>query len=741
MVLHLLPKQQVLLKRIHIQSPGTYTVSLEVETASGCRSAVYKESITVFPVPVASFTFGKGCLPNAAISFTNNSLTNGAGGGLNYLWNFGDGGTASIANPAHTYSSPGPFNVTLKTTSGEGCADDTVIVVNSIHPQPKAAFTIASEVCQGSVLSIKDGSSVQNGSIISWLWSFDDGTTSTVQNPDKIFTTAGQHSFTLRVTSAEGCVSELTAGNVTVNPLPVSRYLVTSTSCETQSITFSDGSSIQNGIIAKWKWNMGDGTATVEKTPPFNYTYNAAGSYNITLQTESAKGCVSPVFDSAIVVNALPQVIFGMPENCLNDPLSQFSDSTVVANGTITNWLWNFGDPAATGANPNVSTSRDGAHKYSQARSYDVSLKATSDKGCSASITKTFTVNGAVPESRFAVNGGNTQCSNNNVTITNNSGVDVGNIIKLEIFWDASDPSNKLTDETPEPGKTYSFLYPEFFSPQTKSYTIRIRAYSGVQCFDDTSVTIQVAATPEIVFVAPLNVCADSAAFNLNASVTNIPGNGIYSGTGVNEAGLFSPQSAGAGAHEVRYTFTGANGCVNYKEQTIKVNPVPIISAGPETPLGVLEGGSVTIPATATGVGLSYLWSPATGLNNVSVLRPVASPLEDTRYRLTATSSDGCAAWDEVFVKVLRNISVPNVFSPNGDGVHDKWEITYLESYQGAIVQIYNRYGQLVFTSKGYAKSWDGTLNGKPLPVGTYYYVIDPKNGRKPVTGFVDIIR
>ena len=56
-------------------------------------------------------------------------------------------------------------------------------------------------------------------------------------------------------------------------------------------------------------------------------------------------------------------------------------------------------------------------------------------------------------------------------------------------------------------------------------------------------------------------------------------------------------------------------------------------------------------------------------------------------------------------------------------------------------MQIFNRYGQVIFSSTGYSKAWDGTMSGKPLPAGTYYYIINPKNGRKQMTGFVDLVR
>jgi gliding motility-associated-like protein len=104
-------------------------------------------------------------------------------------------------------------------------------------------------------------------------------------------------------------------------------------------------------------------------------------------------------------------------------------------------------------------------------------------------------------------------------------------------------------------------------------------------------------------------------------------------------------------------------------------------------------------------------------------------------------SQDGCSATDQVSIKVLKDIKVPNAFSPNGDGLNDTWKIAYLESYPGAMVQVYNRYGQLVFNSRGYGKEWNGTYNGTPLPVGTYYFIIDPKNGRKQLNGSVSIIR
>jgi gliding motility-associated-like protein len=149
----------------------------------------------------------------------------------------------------------------------------------------------------------------------------------------------------------------------------------------------------------------------------------------------------------------------------------------------------------------------------------------------------------------------------------------------------------------------------------------------------------------------------------------------------------------------------------------------------------------VLAPKLVTNMPVTYSWTPGLYLSNAAIASPQASPPTDFTYTLVITSDKGCSDSDEVFIKLLKDLVIPNIFSPNGDGIHDKWVIDYLESYPGCVVQIYNRYGQLVQRFVNYTTPWDGKINGKDAPIGTYYYIIDPKNGRKPKTGFVDIIR
>jgi gliding motility-associated-like protein len=202
---------------------------------------------------------------------------------------------------------------------------------------------------------------------------------------------------------------------------------------------------------------------------------------------------------------------------------------------------------------------------------------------------------------------------------------------------------------------------------------------------------------------------------------------------------LFDPRTAGVGTHTIRYTVNATNGCSNFKEQVISVYSVPTADAGPDR--FVLEGGTAVLLGNGTGNNVTYTWSPATWLSATGLAQPTVTPSDDITYTLQVASSDGCSATDQVFVKLLKSPTIPNVFTPNGDGVNDTWVIQYLESYPGATVEIYNRYGQLVFRSTGYTKPWDGSYKGKQVPAGTYYYIINPKNGRQQMSGFVDVVR
>jgi gliding motility-associated-like protein len=94
-----------------------------------------------------------------------------------------------------------------------------------------------------------------------------------------------------------------------------------------------------------------------------------------------------------------------------------------------------------------------------------------------------------------------------------------------------------------------------------------------------------------------------------------------------------------------------------------------------------------------------------------------------------------------VNVLVFETIKVPNTFTPNGDGYNDTWQIDLLDLFDESLTEVYNTAGQLVYRDIGHGKPWDGTRNGKPVPAGTYYYVIDLKTNADKLRGYVTIIR
>lgn len=182
------------------------------------------------------------------------------------------------------------------------------------------------------------------------------------------------------------------------------------------------------------------------------------------------------------------------------------------------------------------------------------------------------------------------------------------------------------------------------------------------------------------------------------------------------------------------------NGCKDSATTTINVSAAPKADAGPDK--DVAEGQSVQLSGGIGGNNTSYTWSPGIYLNDIHSLQPVVNPSNDITYHLTVSSNDGCGISDDsVRVHVFKTVIIPNAFSPNGDGINDTWNIKALNSYNDYELSVYSRYGQIVFTTKNYSNPWDGSFNGKLLPVATYYYLLDLKQGLPKLKGFVVILR
>ena len=116
--------------------------------------------------------------------------------------------------------------------------------------------------------------------------------------------------------------------------------------------------------------------------------------------------------------------------------------------------------------------------------------------------------------------------------------------------------------------------------------------------------------------------------------------------------------------------------------------------------------------------------------------------LSVNNYLVWALDANSCSTDTlKLLIKKRPNISISTSFSPNSDGINDFWLIKNMESYPDAEVKVYDRYGKLLFYSLGYSQPWDGTYNGSPLPIGSYFYHLSFKDGSGNEVGYITIIR
>jgi gliding motility-associated-like protein len=675
----------------------TYNPTLQVKTNTGCLSPVYTFPVTVQPNPVPDFTMSYACLPDGVVNFTNTStIADGSQASFTHLWNFGDAvsgalNTSSFQNPAHKYSTVGPYSIKLKVTSNNGCVDSITKVQNNIYPQPKADFTAPIEVCWQTPVTFN--SSTSNGfthPVTKWEWRFSDGSSSTLQNPVKNFATPGTYTATLWVFSNQNCVSDTITKMVIVHPWPTANFNLSVPSCEKNQLSFTDNSSANVGSDVRWYWNLGDGTiVNANNNNPVTHTYTNWGNKTIKLLVENSKGCKSDTLTRTILVNPLPKIGYVLPEVCLSDANALFFDTTKMADNSAASltYLWKFNTGATAivpGPVPATSTLKNPVIKFNKADNYLLSLKVTTKDGCVDSIVNIpFTVNGSIPKADFLSLPTNGLCSNQDVQIQDKSTVDFGAVTKVEIYWDnTNNPTVFDTDDLPVANKIYAHRYPNFQSPLTKTFTIRYRAYSGIICVNDAVKTITVNASPLTQFLPMPGICLDAVPRQITqaSELGAVPGIGIFSGPGVSVTGMFNPAAAGVGVHIIRYTYNATNGCTHFSEQTIEVWPRPVAKLNLQLPSceknNVLFNSNGSAHNATTLSNWSWDFGDASPIMNIANGNPVNhnySVYGNYTVKLTVTNNRGCVSVTEplsIKVNPLPRVdfSLPKVCLPDGSG-------------------------------------------------------------------------
>lgn len=297
-------------------------------------------------------------------------------------------------------------------------------------------------------------------------------------------------------------------------------------------------------------------------------------------------------------------------------------------------------------------------------------------------------------------------------------------------------------------GYTYQWSGPNNFSGSSYKVTInntrytdsgmyRVTVQTADGCRGADSVYLDVFPNVLVTINNDTTICEGGTA-QLSAS-----GGSVYNWSPV--TALSNSSIANPSAKPVLTTMytthvTNTFGCTDSAHTTVTVINKPIVNAGADKIM--FEGESLQLDASITGNITGFYWSPITSMLNAGTLTPTVSPAENSTYTLYANSSAACpAVSDAVFIQVYKNVAVPNAFSPNADGINDTWIIKGIETYPTGTTRVYTRTGQLVFETRAANKIWDGNYNGKPVPVATYYYVIDLNIGSAPLSGWVFIVR
>ncbi|MGQ0826802.1 MAG: gliding motility-associated C-terminal domain-containing protein [Bacteroidota bacterium] len=172
---------------------------------------------------------------------------------------------------------------------------------------------------------------------------------------------------------------------------------------------------------------------------------------------------------------------------------------------------------------------------------------------------------------------------------------------------------------------------------------------------------------------------------------------------------------------------------------TVTIIPPPPLSAGTDT---TIKAGERAI-LHASG-GYYYDWYPKNTLTYFYTANPNAEPLTTTTYYLYGTDpTNTCPSYDTVtvFVEPSTDVVFYNTFTPNNDGNNDTWYIGNISSYPNNKLEIFNRYGKLVYKTTGYLNTWDGKAFGEELPAATYFYNINLGDGGGKFHGTVTIIK
>ncbi len=543
----------------------------------------------------------------------------------------------------------------------------------------------------GSFTSSFENQSSASG-IASYAWNFGDpasgaNNTSSLPTPTHTFSDTGKFTVKLVVTSTGGC---LDSAQTLISIYPDFKVgFIPSGNCFQSPFTFQDTSKSTYGVVNSWRWDFGDlatnADTSIVQHP--SYQYPSAGVRDVRLIATCTKGCIdTAVTQITVRENPLLNLPFKDTLICSIDDLPLRAEGT----GNFS-WIAQPADPSLTTPNAqNPVVSPNDTTRY---------IVTLNDNGC----IKRDTINVNVLDF-ISVNIGRDTGICRTDTIVMNT---VSHALSYQ--WS---PATGLSNTNTK--------FPQAFPDVTTTYFVQ--ANLGLCPAYDT-ITIQVAPYPVANAGPDSTVCyGDRAQLN-----------GSFVGTGFAWSPVSTLQNPNsltpiAGPLQTtQYILTAFSQgiCPKPKSDTAIVIVRPRVNAfaGNDTTVIALQ----PLQLNATG-GATYTWSPSLGLSATNIGNPIATlpaTIDSIIYRVRATDIAGCFADDDMKVIVFKTgpeIFIPTGFTPNGDGNNELVMPVLVGMQKLNYFRVYNRWGQMIFSTSEIGKGWDGKVGGVPQPSGTYVF-------------------
>jgi gliding motility-associated-like protein len=704
--------------------PGTYSVKLIEVSNFGCVDSV-TNSISIRPNPVASFVSNRVC-NGTATAFTDSSTT--AAGSLSlWKWDFGDNtNPVYTQNTTHVYAAAGIHTTTLIVQNTFGCAD-TITKTCKVYFNPVASFT-HQDVCLKDSMHFTSTSSVDtSSSLATYYWLFDDGVTSTLQNPSHMYLLQGTYHVTLVVKTVDSCSDAVTMTVQVFDP-PTTQFTVNDV-CLFDSAHFINTSVNPTiGTISNWTWNLGDGSPlnTTDLSP--HHLYGGTGTYPIQLITHSVNlGCADTLNDS-ITVFPMPTAGFSTTEVCIGTP-SNFTDVSVVANtDTITTWAWDFGGGAAFSAVQNPM------RNFSTFGTYQVTLVVTTNHGCKDTVVHPTIIH-PKPNPQFTTHNvclGDVASFTDGSTIPSNTTND-GLAAWVWVFGDSSATNNNQ--------------HPNHLYARTGKDTIQLKVISDFGCVDSINHPIVINPNPVVAFIANDTLGCEPLCISLQDQSQ------IESGSNSGWSWNFGDNSATQSGNQVNHcyhndsvtapndytitlTVSSDSGCVSTVTKTnyITVYPLPHAAFAADPMSTTIANPVISVMNLSIGAS-SWVWNwGGTGDTNITIQSPLPHTYPDTgSYTITLLTSTQyqCLDSTQQTITIAPDFMfyIPNSFSPNDDGINDTFigKGIFVKEYE---MSIFDRWGNLIYKTDSIDKPWDGKANmGNQLAQeDVYVYVVKITN-------------